>query len=248
MKRFCVKGTQQACLNDRLANAKARTHTDLRSMETKIYRIAEMPLKDLFHDSMDLFEFERMVMDIGACVTSSTTYMEAAAIIKQYTLEYPNDQLMIGLLDHFLRPIWKMGTMVTWSNFSDYTDKNKKITINNSVLNQLNMIDFYVWIEDYIAVLDCMFPEDGYKQYYQDKVRLKEPFEMDPMVMEFVYGIINFTGGFRDKWYALLKFMIDPYYNIFKERGGDIKAFAQDSEDEYDEFDDLDIDEFNPFE
>lgn len=220
MEKFLVKGTNQACLEDRIENAKTWSHTDLRSVEAKIFRISEMRLHDYFMDEIKLIEFIRMSKKYGFNITTEMSYKEVATIIYNYNKEYPNDRHMMQLITMFMYPIESFAKHFEWNNFSESLEKidNNKSKRNcsiNKILKKNNAREFYIWMDEYVNVLEQIFPNAKFEKCFNDEIYLKPPFSKQvPMLMEFVYGVVNDIDLLYDKRNLLLKYMIEPFYRI----------------------------------
>lgn len=235
MKKFFVEGTQLACLDDRLANARVCMHTDLRSLEAKIYRTANMSLVDYFQNPEAFRELQRLLADAGVDITPKTSYMETANIIKCYVENYDMDWSCSVLISAFLYPIRAFISQFRWaqeysgedtppkSNTAESNTKpKKKQHVTTGVIAYLkknHMEGFYVWMEEYASVLECMFPEDKYKQVYYEEMFPDPLFEgKEPIIMEFVFKLLYDDKVLNNKWPLLRKFLVDPYARIYVEK------------------------------
>lgn len=229
MKKFLVKGVNQACLADRLENARMWTHTDLRSLESKIFKVEETRLCDFFIDKRKLKDFIKEAKSIGFNFTSEMSYGDVATIIYLYDNKYPDDSSIIQLTACFLYPVDSFARGLQWYNFSDgnnientHSDKPENVNerrkiSKNAMLNRNHVREFYVWMDEYVSVLEQMFPNEGFKKRYYDEIHMKSPFKKQiPMLMEFVNGMLRDTDLLYEKWDLLLKYMIEPFYKINK--------------------------------
>lgn len=216
MTKFCVKGTRQACLADRLANAKNKIHTDLRAMETKIYRIANMTMDDYFRDKLDQTTFlnlQCLIRYTGFNITLETSYMEVASLIKRYIVAYPEDVFCTELISMFLQPVWRFSHLLIPG----------KPAVNNAILrkspNNTVLRNFYVCMDDYISVIQCLSPEFLYQQsFYIDSSSNILCEEHLPMLLEFISKTTADSTELENKWQLLFKLMIEPYAELYNKQ------------------------------
>ena len=200
-------------------------------MEAKIYKIANMSMDYYFQNDRACGNFQREAADAGLIITPETTYMEAAYKIKQYTVSYPDDRDgCIDLISLFLYPICRFAGQLVWrgdarkANTEKNTENKKKKSTNNSfegdlhtLLAQHHMKEFYVWMDEYVSVLESIFPEEDYLQYFNDEIHLKAPFEKRaPILMRFVLTILRDKNETYSKYPLLMKFMVDPYAGLYR--------------------------------
>lgn len=142
---------------------------------------------------------------------------------------YPDDsECAIDLLSFFLYPICKMSDRFVWRGdvSKSNTGNIKKTSANDgfqgdlhAILEEQHMREFYVWMNDYVQVLESIFPENDYLQCFDEEIYAKPPFEKSiPIVMKFVHTILYDKEEVYDKWHLLMKFMIEPYAGLYPKR------------------------------
>lgn len=185
-QKFCVKGVKTASLETRLDNARKLEVTDFRSVEAKIRRIGSETLeKYFFYDDRDYEAFRQSCARIGENITPQSSYMKACTAVRKCArMGRCNDAIeMMRLL---LTPIRNMGGKYQWASDPDQ-GKEQDESLKGK---DYPVRTFYIFLPDYIKVLDQMFPgqKQDYDWFYRKHIR-SEPWWKGgvPCLLEVAY-------------------------------------------------------------
>lgn len=217
--------TFNVSLSERLENAYVWRATDLRSIRESIYRLYRRPICEFISSETAVNELIEEGSHYEMIITPESTYGDVIDEMYSYLADNLDGFILSDFSMQLLQPAYIYSRYVNWCNFPGENAENIESVRDRNIsgtrktlLKKYNVSEFFVWMDQYVKVLDYMFPGRGYEEVYNEHVHMKPPYEKQPpILMEYIYGLFRDPDLFEADWHIFAKLMFEPFHLLRSE-------------------------------